>query len=102
MIKFNYFIFAFFLSLTIHIIFVYQIQKQNEIDEIFVLDLASYKEFKPRKVELQKPIIKEVKKPEKKIEQKKIIEKTIPINEKKKIENIKPLEKVEKKGGYKF
>lgn len=100
MIKFNYFIFAFFLSLTIHIIFVYQIQKQNEIDEIFVLDLASYKEFKPRKVELQKPIIKEVKKPEKKIEQKKIeqkkiIEKTIPINEKKKIENIKPLEKVE-------
>ena len=75
MIKFNYFIFAFFLSLTIHIIFVYQIQKQNEIDEIFVLDLASYKEFKPRKVEVKKQVTKEVPKPEKKIIQKKFLKK---------------------------
>lgn len=94
MIKFNYLIFSLLLSLTIHIIFIYQIQKQNEIEEIYVLDLTSFKEFKPRKIEVKEPVKKQIEIPEKKIEEKKIIEEKIPIKEKQ-VEIIKPLKKIE-------
>ena len=68
--------------------------------------MASYKEFKPRKVELQKPIIKEVKKPEKKLNKKKFLKKNnrknkfqlmkkveIVKHQTRKVEQIKVLEK---------
>ena len=100
MIKFNYLFFAFFLSILIHIVFVHQIQISKNIDEIYVLDLSSYKEFRASKIEVQKTIPKEIKKPKKKIVQKKIIEKKIekkiPIKKKQKIEEIKPVQKTEK------
>ena len=77
MIKFNYLIFAFLLSIFVHVVFVYQIQKINKVDEIYVLDLSTYKEFKPKKVEVKKQVTKDVPKPEKKIIQKKIFEKKL-------------------------
>ena len=77
MIKFNYLFIAFFLSILIHIVFVHQIQISKNIDEIYVLDLSSYKEFRAQKIEMQKTIPKEIKKPKKKTVQKKIIEKKI-------------------------
>ena len=87
MIKFNYLIFAFLLSIFVHVVFVYQIQKINKVDEIYVLDLSTYKEFKPKKVEVKKQVTKDVPKPEKKIIQKKIFEKKleqkVPIKERK-------------------
>ena len=87
MIKFNYLIVAFLLSIFLHVVFVYQIQKKNKVGEIYVLDLTSYKEFKPKKVEVKKQVEEEVPRQEKKIIQKKIIEKKIeqkvPIKEKK-------------------
>jgi outer membrane biosynthesis protein TonB len=74
--------------------FVYQIQKKNNVDEIYVLDLSTYKEFKPKKIELKKKITEETKKPEKDVEPKKVIkEKIIPV--KKKMEEIKPVKKSE-------
>ena len=60
----------FLLSIFVHVVFVYQIQKINKVDEIYVLDLSTYKEFKPKKVEVKKQVIKDVPKPEKKIIQK--------------------------------
>ena len=89
----------------LYIIFVYQIQKQNKVDEIYVLDLSTYKEFKPKKVEVKKQVTKEVPKPEKKIIQKKIIEKKqkVPIKEKKVeiinlLEPVEQIKELEKKG----
>tara|TARA_B100001939_G_scaffold146883_1_gene127294 strand:+ start:2165 stop:2896 length:732 start_codon:yes stop_codon:yes gene_type:complete len=95
MIKINHLIIAFFLSIFIHIVFVYQIQKKNNVDEIYVLDLSTYKEFKPKKIEVKKTITEETKKPKEDIAPEKVIEeKIIPI--KKKIEEIKPVKKLEK------
>ena len=95
MIKFNYLIFAFLLSIFVHVVFVYQIQKINKVDEIYVLDLSTYKEFKPKKVEVKKQVTKDVPKPEKKIIQKKIFEKKleqkVPIKERK-VEILEPPE----------
>ena len=95
MIKFNYLIVAFLLSIFLHVVFVYQIQKKNKVGEIYVLDLTSYKEFKPKKVEVKKQVEEEVPKQEKKIIQKKIIEKKleqkVPIKEKK-VEDVIPPE----------
>lgn len=95
MIKFNYLIFAFLLSVFVHVVFVYQIQKINKVDEIYVLDLSTYKEFKPKKVEVKKQVTKDVPKPEKKIIQKKIFEKKleqeVPIKERK-VEILEPPE----------
>ena len=94
MIKINHLIIAFFLSIFIHIVFVYQIQKKNNVDEIYVLDLSTYKEFKPKKIEVKKTITEETKKPKEDVVSEKVIEeKIIPI---KKIEEIKPVKKLEK------
>ena len=49
MIKFNHLIFAFSLSILIHVFFIFQLQKSNVEDEIYVIDLSSYKEFKAKK-----------------------------------------------------
>ena len=73
MIKFNYLTFAFFFQFLFTLFFIYQIQKSKKVDEIYVLDLSSYKEFRPKKkIEVQKTITKEIKQLEKK---KKIIQK---------------------------
>ena len=34
--------------------FIFQLQKSNVEDEIYVIDLSSYKEFKAKKIEVQK------------------------------------------------
>ena len=89
MIKFNYLIFAFFVINILHVVFVYQIQKKNKVDEIYVLDLSTYKEFKPKKVEVKKQVTKEVPKPEKKLlKKKKKLEQKVPIKERK-VENFR-------------
>ena len=82
-------------------------KKINKVDEIYVLDLSTYKEFKPKKVEVKKQVTKDVPKPEKKIIQKKIFEKKleqkVPIKEKRKVEIIetpepeKQIKELEKK-----
>ncbi len=101
MIKFNYLTFSFFLSVFIHFVLIYQLQKSKEVDEIYVVDLSSYKEFRPKKIQVQKPITKEIKKLEKpkKIIQKKPVEKKlekkIAIKKKQKEEPLKKIEKVE-------
>ena len=83
MIKINHLIIAFFLSIFIHIVFVYQIQKKNNVDEIYVLDLSTYKEFKPKKIEVKKTITEETKKPKEDVVPEKVIEeKKIPIKKK--------------------
>lgn len=99
MIKFNYLIFAFFLSIFIHVIFVYKIQFSKKIDEVYVLDLSSYKEFKAKKIEVKQPITKELKKPKKIIKNevvKKKLEKKIPIKQKNINKNTKQIERVKK------
>ena len=65
MIKFNHLIFAFSLSILIHVFFIFQLQKSNVEDEIYVIDLSSYKEFKAKKIEVQKTT-NQTNKPEKK------------------------------------
>ena len=48
MIKFNYLIIASCLSLMITwVFFIYQ--RKKKVEEIYVVDLTSYKEFKPKK-----------------------------------------------------
>ena len=54
MIKFNHLIFAFSLSILIHVFFIFQLQKSNVEDEIYVIDLSSYKEFKAKKLKFKK------------------------------------------------
>ena len=47
--------------------FVYiKFKKSNKVDEIYVLDLTTYKEFKPKKVEVKKQPKKSVPKNQKK------------------------------------
>ena len=100
MIKFNYLIFAFY-SFNFNS-FCRCISNSNfkKVDEIYVLDLTTYQEFKPKKVETIKPVKKVIEKPKEKIIEKKIIEKkvekNIPIKEKQKIEEPKPIEKIKK------
>jgi outer membrane biosynthesis protein TonB len=94
MIKINHLIIAFFLSIFIHIFFVYQIQNKNDVDKIYVLDLSTYKEFKPKKIEVKKTITEEIKKPKEYVAPEKVVEeKIVPI--KKKMEEIKPVKKLE-------
>ena len=127
MIKFNFLSIAFTLSLIIHILFIYQFKEPNKIEEIYVVDLSSHKEFKPKetpqkrtkqiKTESNKEIIKkkkineikkkkniipikkkEIKKEIKKIETKEAINEEEPkIIEKKKVKKIEKIEKIEKK-----
>ena len=56
----------FILSILIHFVVVYQIQISKTVDEIYVLDLTTYQEFKPKKVETIKPVKKVIEKPIKK------------------------------------
>ena len=72
MIKFNYFIFAFFCLNHPHNLCLSN-SKTNEIDEGFLyLILFHIKSLNQEKLSCKKRIIKEVKKPGKKIEQKKL------------------------------
>ena len=50
MIKFNFLSVAFTLSLIIHFIFIYQLKESKKIEEIYVVDLSSHREFKPREI----------------------------------------------------
>ena len=38
------------LSLIIHGFFIYQFEESKKIEEIYVVDLSSHKEFKPKKI----------------------------------------------------
>ena len=69
--------------------FIFQLQKSNVEDEIYVIDLSSYKEFKAKKIEVQKTT-NQTNKPEKK-NQKEI------VKEKPEIKNQKKLSKKNKK-----
>ena len=60
-----------------------QIQISKNIDEIYVLDLSSYKEFRAQKIEMQKTITKEIKKQKKKTKKKKM-RKKFPLKKNKK------------------
>ena len=126
MIKLNFLSIAFGLSLIIHIFFIYQFEESKKIEKIYVVDLNSHKEFKPKEIpqkktkqiknEFNKEITKkkeikkkkdvipikkkEVKKEIRKIETKKIINSDKPkVFEEKKVEKI---EKIEKKEIKKF
>ena len=94
MIKINFLSIAFGLSLIIHFFFIYQFEESKKIKEIYVVDLNSHREFKPKEIQQKKtkPIDNE---PTKEITKKKEIKKekdVIPIKKKEIKKEIKKLE----------
>ncbi len=124
MIRLNLLSIAFGLSLIIHSFFIFHFKESKEIKEIYVVDLSSHREFRPK--EIPQKETKQIKnEPNKEITKKKEIKKyIIPIkkkevkkevkkNEKKKVTNSEEpkvfeekkdqkVEKVEKKEIKKF
>ena len=92
MIRLNQLVIAFGLSLMIHGFFIYQFEESKKVEEIYVVDLSSHKEFRPKEIPQKK--IKQIKnEPNKEITKKKEIKKEkdiIPIKK-------KEVKKIEKK-----
>ena len=92
MIRLNQLFIASGLSLMIHSFFIYQFEESKKVEEIYVVDLSSHKEFRPKEIPQKK--IKQIKnEPNKEITKKKEIKKEkdiIPIKK-------KEVKKIEKK-----
>ena len=117
MIRLNQLLIASGLSLMIHGFFIYQFKESKKVEEIYVVDLSSHKEFKPKEIpkkktkkvnnQLNKKTIKKeeikkekdvipIKKKEKKKETKEIETKNLINPEKPKVIEKKKVKKIEK------
>ena len=54
MIRLNQLFIASGLSLMIHGFFIYQFEESKKVEEIYVVDLSSHKEFKPKEIPKKK------------------------------------------------
>ena len=95
MIRLNQLLIASGLSLMIHGFFIYQFEESKKVEEIYVVDLSSHKEFKPKEIQKKKTkptnneLKKEITKKKKKINEKDVI----PIKEKEIKKEVKKIEK---------